>query len=483
MRIVILGDFHLDAKTFSLTTDAMEDIRAAKPDLVVALGDFGEGRIIGTPAGILQAHDFLKKTGAPIRPILGNHDLQCESAGKAPSGEIETTLRKTFGIENSGGFMEFDTYRLLFITSEPQDPKTCLQVQECVVGDEQFAAIQEGLARRPGVPVVAFSHAPPLGSGLRTVHNTHLRATNAWLDHNHNPSRWKTFRDTHREITLWFSAHYHLGHDYPDSQSERDGVHFFNTQVHGICTRDGLRQSRVLDIAADGRASVSTLDHNTRQIVKPPHWSGPLRVRPTPQPNEHSAQEISIGGGLCHILEVDATRVLAAMDDGFLWELDFDQGSAMGTLHMGCPLNAVALSGNHVWRAWENCLGISALDHPTRFVRAPNTTLEDQIHIRLPDKITALHPSGDGCVVAVTTSGAWRCAPDSTEPVPSEPPHTIKNTGKIPPLALLPANGDSSKPVGQWILPGNKALLAWRTDESPARTRFQVQHQHHSFCH
>lgn len=472
MRIIILGDFHLDAENFPLTTEAMEDIRAVKPDLVVALGDFGEGRIIGTPAGIIQAGHFLEKTGTPIRPILGNHDLQCESAGNAPVGEIEAVLRKTFGIENSGGFMEFDAWRLLFITSEPQNPKTCLQVQECVVGDAQFAAIQKGMARRPGVPVVVFSHTPPLGSGLRTVHKTHLRATNAWLDHNHNPSRWKTFWETHREITLWFSAHYHLGHDYPDSQSERDGVWFFNTQVHGICTRDGLRQSRVLDIAADGRASVSTLDHCARKIVTPPHWSGLLRARPAPQTAGKTEREILLGGGLCGVIVVDANRVLASMDDGYLWDLDFDKGSAMGTLHMGCPLNAVALSGGHVWRAWKNCLGISVLDEPTRFVRSPHTTLEDQIHIRLPDKITALHPAGDGCMVAVTAGGAWLCAPDSTESVLSEIPHTLQNAGRISPSALPPANGES---VGQWILPGNRELLAWRTDESPSRMRFQLK--------
>ncbi len=475
MRIVILGDFHLNPDALELTEAAMEDIRAVQPDLVVALGDFGDRARIGTPEGIRQAAAFLAKTGAPVHPILGNHDLQNESAGAAPRGRIEAVLRETYGLTDSGGFLEFESFRLLLITSEAQDPVRCLQVQECVVSEAQVARIEEGMARRPGVPVIVFSHAPPLGCGLRTVHGTHLRATNAWLNHNHHPARWSNFYRKHPEVLLWFSAHYHIGHDHPDSQNERDGVRFFHTQVHGDCTRDGSRQSRVLDLTKEG-ITLSTLDHRLRRIVSPPHWGGPLRPRVTLPSSV--PQEIVIGGRLCEpgLIAVDFHRVLASMDDGYLWELNLPYESAMGTLHMGGRVDAVLVTGGYVWRAWGEHLGVCAIDAPGRFVRQPDTRLEDQIAFRLPSKIAALRADGEGAIIASTVCGHWRCAPGASE--------ACRVDADAVPLATeavfagqWAAGNVTAEGAAEILLPlsARRTLHAFRLPDDPDRTRFLFQ--------
>ena len=83
----------------------------------------------------------------------------------------------------------------------------------------------------------------------------------------------------HPEIVLWFSAHYHLGHGHPDSLSHRFGTWFFTTGVHGPATRDGSRQSRVIDIEPD-RVVVRTLCHDIRGFDDALEWvhPGPLRA-------------------------------------------------------------------------------------------------------------------------------------------------------------------------------------------------------------
>ncbi len=79
MRIVVLGDFHINERELQITEQAMQDVKACNPDLVIPLGDYGSNRIIGTVEGLQQAYSFLTQIQTPLRPILGNHDLEKES--------------------------------------------------------------------------------------------------------------------------------------------------------------------------------------------------------------------------------------------------------------------------------------------------------------------------------------------------------------------------------------------------------------------
>lgn len=274
LRIVVLGDFHLHVNEYELTERAMEDINACSPDLVVPLGDFGSHEAIGGVEGLQQAYRFLGKLRAPLRPILGNHDMQRETGGRSlqPAGTMERAFLELFGLSGANGVVDTDAARLIFIGTDPQPADSCYIDQECYVTDAHFAELERWLRERGDTPVIVFTHAPPAGAGLRTVPRVHVRATNAYLDQNHRYGRWMPLVRRHPHIRLWFSAHYHLGHDDPDSQTQRHGTTFFMTGVHGSCTRDGTRQSRVIDLDEAG-VRVSTLDHVGRRLREPPDWT------------------------------------------------------------------------------------------------------------------------------------------------------------------------------------------------------------------
>ncbi|HWL54941.1 MAG TPA: metallophosphoesterase [Chthoniobacteraceae bacterium] len=447
--IAVLGDFHLKAGELELSGDAMDDLRREAPDLVVPLGDFGPGGEIGTPRGLEQAWELLSRIGAPLRPILGNHDLQVETGGKQEPGTMEKRLCELAGLEASCGFVEYDRFRLLFVTTEYQPEETCWSVQECYVSDRQFETLRRGLAERPGVPVIVFSHAPPIGARLRTHPRTHPRATNAYLEQNHDPFRWRQLYREHPEIVVWFSAHYHIGHDHPDSHTEAFGTHFFHTQVHGSATRDSERQSRFLEITPE-RFAVSTIDHRARRRRETPDWvvEGGLDAlveakRHWREPEAVCGTPIAIDGSpIMQLLPLPGQRALVATEEGFLWEIDLPTGGMMGCHHHGGRLDAVVLSGTNVWRAWGGSLAVADLTSLTRFIRNGHDRPEDHVGWSFPKPIRSLLPWENGRVLVLTGGGegqpggaVWEVAPDVADPT-----RRFEITGKIP-VALSRTDG------------------------------------------
>ncbi len=375
MRIVVLGDFHLNELEFEITEMAMQDVADSSPDLVVPLGDFGTQELIGSTEGLHQSYQFLSQIRAPIRPLLGNHDLQRESGdGVQEQRTMEQELVRLYHLQAPYGVLEYEQFRLFFISTDPQPADSCYQVQECYVSEEQFQWLVKTLEQRPGIPAIIFSHAPPVGCGLRTVPQTHVRATNAYLDQNHDPYRWFQLIKNYPEIVMWFSAHYHLSHVYPDSHTSRYGTEFFTTGVHGTATRDGKRQSRVIDISSN-RITVSTLDHDQRTLCETADWSydGSLSMMVRDKENLIKPANIeedsinpfrcltsfSIGEGKIlagGMLSLDRERCLAATEDGFLWEIHHAYEAVMGTLLHGIPLVGVALSEDGIWSGGEHKL-------------------------------------------------------------------------------------------------------------------------------
>ncbi|MCZ8512188.1 metallophosphoesterase [Paenibacillus filicis] len=387
MRIAVIGDFHIQKSELELTEAAMEDLAACNPDLVVPLGDFGSNDQIGGVEGLHQAYHYLRHISSPLRPILGNHDLQRESgAGKQMKGTIEKAFLELYGLESAYGVIEQEDYRLFFISTEPQPPESCYQVQECFVSDEQFDWFQKALAEKPGIPCIIFTHAPPIGCGLRTVPAVHVRATNAYLDQNHDPYRWLKLIQTTPEIVAWFSAHYHLGHGHPDSSSFKYGTRFFTTGVHGTVTRDGHRQSRIINVEKD-KFEIFTMDHDSRKLHLVADWSGgslsglvedKQKLLREPAASSDEEDELrclyscSVGTAatiLKQIRSITPNRSLILTDDGYLWEADPAVDAVLGSLHLGTPLIGIAVSEDGVWRAWNDLLLRSDTNDLGRFQR------------------------------------------------------------------------------------------------------------------
>jgi len=406
MRVVILGDFHLKPEEYGITQSAMEDIAAVSPDLIIPLGDFGSQGKIGTIEGLEEAETFLRQIGAPLRPILGNHDMERESGpGTQPKGTIQERFLNMFELESPYGVLEYDHYRFFFASTENQSPDSCYDVQEVFATDEQFNWLKAKLKERPGVPVIFFTHAPPVGAGLRTVPRVHVRSTNAYLDENHNPYRWyELFKHT-PEIVMWFSAHYHLSHIHPDSHTYRFGTHFFITGVHGATfTRDGNRQSRILDIEADG-VKVLTLDHIKREVTTEGGWQHEDQLSALvdlPRLQPECAYTVSVGeapaikGGL---VPLSATRCLVSTADGFSWEAEPWVEGVFGTYHIGPALTGVAACGDQVWMAWGNEVGATDRQSPWRFVRDEKGPWPF-VSMKLLAAATAIAPHPDGGIWA-----------------------------------------------------------------------------------
>ena len=167
---------------------------------------------------------------------------------------------------------------------------------------------------------MVFTHAPPAGCGLRVVQAVHVRNRCAYLNHGAldgeekegegdggggervvggegggregnevdaspppssssappssaaapppppPPDAFIRLVERHANVRLWFSGHYHLSHNYATSVSAVNGCAFVQVGVIGPrSTRDGLRQSRVLDGDAGGFRLLS-LDHETGEM-------------------------------------------------------------------------------------------------------------------------------------------------------------------------------------------------------------------------
>lgn len=383
----------------------MDDIRSVHPDLVVVMGDFGSNRQMGEPEAIRKAYGFLKKTGAPVLPLLGNHDLQYEiGSGVIPHGVMEKTVRQCFRVEDTFFVREYEDFRLFGVSLDSWDRQPPLSRNECHVSDEHFRWIEGKLAERPGVPVVMLTHAPPMGCGLRSIPNMHVRATNAYMDQNTDPLRWIGLTE-HPEILLWLSAHYHIGHDHPDSLVTRNGVTYALTGVHGGITRDGSRQSRVLDIR-DGAMRLYTLDHIRRHLRETPDWQGWMRpavaarmgmrcrVLPPHRPNwAESLGPLGAGG----IQALSGGHLLISTADHYLWEADPEWEVLLGTLHyQEGPLADYCVAEDLVWRAFGRTLvAVHSLD-PWRFSREVHGDFRREYRISLPAPINRLLPIPGG---------------------------------------------------------------------------------------
>lgn len=141
---------------------------------------------------------------------------------------------------------------------------------EVHVDPDQLAWFEHTLETHPaadGWRVLVFSHAPPMGSGLRVLQSVHIRNGCAWLNHCGAPDESRAFLRLvrqHPQIKLWCSGHFHLSHDFEDSISFKDGCAFVQVGVIGpASSRDGRRQTRLVQGDADG-LRVYTVNHHDR---------------------------------------------------------------------------------------------------------------------------------------------------------------------------------------------------------------------------
>eukprot|EP00903_Cladosiphon_okamuranus_P022060 g20287.t1 len=260
--LAVLGDLHLDPADMRAHEEARDQItRQMEAEAflmetenlhVVSLGDLGAYGSAGTTECFELARDYLEGFQAPIDIVSGNHDLE-------GLGEFATDR------ENLAAFQaafDKDTPQFSTVIAE----KTlCLGLStvrfrdaegsshEIFIDEDQMRWFERELASHPAEDdwkVIVFSHAPPMGSGLRVVQGVHIKNQCAWLNHSVGDRERRHFVRMcrkYRQVKAWFSGHFHLSHDYEDSISVVDGCAFVQVGVIGEkSTRDGRRQTRLV---------------------------------------------------------------------------------------------------------------------------------------------------------------------------------------------------------------------------------------------
>jgi len=342
--VAVLGDLHLppgDAvpEDFLKARDQLtRDMVASAPGAahrVVQLGDLGayDKGFPGSAACFKMAKSYIDSFEIPSRLILGNHDL--EDAALDSDAENLVAWREAFGQSHYWSskignvtFVGLSTVR--FRSNEHS-------VHEVHIDDEQIAFFERvlGDAGRDGSPpggspVVVFTHAPILGSGLKAVQAVHVKNRCAWVNHSSNADHFISLVRRNPNVKLWFSGHFHLSQSYPDSISVVGGTAFVLTGViGGSMSRDGDRHSRVLRGDESG-FEVLTMDHETGESRV--DLKGSWDARDTPRiltPPEELICDIS-SGFLCSEVDCSVGGSIDEDDQRPVW---FNSG-ATSMLHL-----------------------------------------------------------------------------------------------------------------------------------------------------
>ncbi len=79
-KIAVIGDFHASAGAFEMARiqRAVEETNAQKPDVILIIGDFVNGKFYSTNADVKTYSKVLSKLSAPygVYGIFGNHDAK-----------------------------------------------------------------------------------------------------------------------------------------------------------------------------------------------------------------------------------------------------------------------------------------------------------------------------------------------------------------------------------------------------------------------
>ena len=307
--LAILGDLHLDPRKMedyeigrNHFKPIIEDATARGIPLhLISLGDLGESKSVdpentdelfaGTTACHELAHEFLQgfgatqnEHGARYEVIGGNHDLEGIDEFRTDEENLEAFMRI-----HKKPTPQFKTYvadKTLIVglcSTVFRDAK--YTSHEVTVDDEQLKWFEKTCEEHPaedGWKMFVFSHAPPIGSGLRVLQENHVVNGCCWLNHSGGKSTVKFIElvRKHRCIKAWFSGHFHLGQDYEDSITfpsipreqgpypNRGSCVFAQTSVMRSGTsRDKRQQSRLLRGNKDG-FEICTVDHTKDGAVR-----------------------------------------------------------------------------------------------------------------------------------------------------------------------------------------------------------------------
>jgi hypothetical protein len=283
--IAILGDLHFDPRFMDDHIEGREHFRGiledgAKPQsAVVSLGDLGESKPVfedtielfaGTTKCFELAREYLDGFKVPFEVIGGNHDL--EGIDEFPTDKVNLEVYMRILGKKTPQFIREIAPKVLMVglgSTVFRDSR--YTSHEVFIDEAQVDWFEQTMKDHPaedGWKIFVFSHAPPMGSGLRVLQENHVVNGCCWLNHSGgaSTSRFINIVRSNPCIKAWFSGHFHLGQDYEDSITFPDGNNrgscvFAQTSVMSRkSTRDTRRQSRLVR-GFDGGFTISTINH------------------------------------------------------------------------------------------------------------------------------------------------------------------------------------------------------------------------------
>ncbi|EFJ48704.1 hypothetical protein VOLCADRAFT_104564 [Volvox carteri f. nagariensis] len=359
-QLAILGDLHLAPEQMKLFDTAREQLRTAMAAAdgngspcegarVVQLGDLGHGKHqSGSRKCFEFARQYLEGFNVPYALILGNHDLEGDEF--ETDEENLAAWREVFRQPHYWA-ADLGRTRLVGLSTERYRSNENRRVgaggsrhHEVFISDDQVQWLEKQLADNPDTPFVVLTHAPPMGCGLKVIQEVHIKNRCAWLNHSAQPRVFMDLVSRHRNVKLWFSGHFHLSHNYPDSISTVGGAAFVQVGVIGECNRDGMRQSRLLRGGPDGYR-LFTVDHDSGalRLDMEARWdeqSPPIPVVPEDEllcdPDAGwlcSQMDCKMGdnsSGFITWYPVGSETILALQAGGLLIEYDMSSAAPMG---------------------------------------------------------------------------------------------------------------------------------------------------------
>jgi len=283
--VAILGDLHLDPRFMDDHIEGREHFLKILDDgkrpnsCVVSLGDLGESKAVfpdtselfaGTTGCFKLAREFLDGFKLPFEVVGGNHDL--EGIDEFPTDGLNMqAYLNILGKPTPQFLREIAPKTLLVGLGSVLFRDAVYTSHEVVIDPEQikwFENIASTHKVEDGWRIFVFSHAPPMGSGLRVLQENHVVNGCCWLNHSGGESTRKFIEIVRQNpcIKGWFSGHFHLGQDYQDSitlpqGNNRGSCVFAQTSVMSRkSTRDSRRQSRLLRGNKDG-FQICTVNH------------------------------------------------------------------------------------------------------------------------------------------------------------------------------------------------------------------------------
>lgn len=283
--LAILGDLHFDPRFMDDHLEGREHMMKVLDDgerpnsAVVSLGDLGESKPVyegtselfaGTTGCFKLAREYFDGFKVPFEVIGGNHDLEGIDEFPTDKSNLDAYL-DILGKPTAYFKREIAPKVLMLGLGSTVFRESTYTSHEVFIDKEQIKWFQKTVEDHPaedGWKIFVFSHAPPMGSGLRVLQENHVVNGCCWLNHSGGASTRK-FIDIVRKnacIKAWFSGHFHLGQDYEDSitfpqGNNRGSCVFAQTSVMSRkSTRDTRRQSRVVRGNKDG-FQICTINH------------------------------------------------------------------------------------------------------------------------------------------------------------------------------------------------------------------------------